>query len=324
MNRTIAAVSGEVVQISGQAVETSGAWHEVHIMSGAAMTVTGAVTAAVSGQTVWVSGGQIGAIVSGTVVTSVSGQPVTLVSGALNSAGITAATWSGLVLTSGVWIASGIGVVTTQFSGAFVSALVSGTVTTSVSGQPQAFVSGAFNSAGITAATWSGLILTSGVWIASGVGVVAAQTSGAWVNALVSGTVTASFASGAYLASGLYIASGIGVVTTQFSGAWVNALVSGTVAASFAAGTALRVGGVQVVWQSAQIIANSNVVIKTLTVRAVPRNSGDIYIGDSSINSGIGLMLSPGDGTDISIDNLNKVYGIAQLSGDKVSYLGVT
>jgi len=39
--------------------------------------------------------------------------------------------------------------------------------------------------------------------------------------------------------------------------------------------------------------------------------------------SGYGLQLAPGDALSIDINNLNKIRVFAQISGDKVSYLGI-
>jgi hypothetical protein len=190
-----------------------------------------------------------------------------------------------LVIASGVWIASGIGVVATVSVGSGLY-LASGLYVMAdiYSGGPIVLVSGFANSTGITFATWSGLVLTSGIWIASGRGVVATISgnpvnvvSGAFNSAgitaapwsgqyLASGiwfasgigviTATAPAASGAYLASGLYIASGIGVITTTSpaasgaylaSGLFVNAIVSGTVTT--------KVSGENVVITSGNVLA---------------------------------------------------------------------
>ncbi len=65
------------------------------------------------------------------------------------------------------------------------------------------------------------------------------------------------------------------------------------------------------------------------TVRAPTWNSGDIYLGGSNLAagyrpySGVGMQLEPGDAQSMDIDNFNRIYAFAAISGDEVLVIGV-
>jgi len=67
--------------------------------------------------------------------------------------------------------------------------------------------------------------------------------------------------------------------------------------------------------------------IDSLTIKALSRNSGDIYIGGNKTGSmpysGFGLLLEPGEAINLDIHNLNAIRVYAAVSGDKVTYLGL-
>ena len=62
--------------------------------------------------------------------------------------------------------------------------------------------------------------------------------------------------------------------------------------------------------------------IHQVTIVAKINNSGNIYVGASGSSlSSNGLILTPGMGVQVLIDNLSKVYIDADNSGEGVSYL---
>ncbi|TEU00356.1 MAG: hypothetical protein E3J29_01935 [Dehalococcoidia bacterium] len=60
------------------------------------------------------------------------------------------------------------------------------------------------------------------------------------------------------------------------------------------------------------------------TIKALPGNSGNIYLGDSGVDSSNGHVLAPGDAFNVAIDNLNRFYIDADNDGEGVSYLVVS
>jgi hypothetical protein len=62
-----------------------------------------------------------------------------------------------------------------------------------------------------------------------------------------------------------------------------------------------------------------------VTLKALSRNSGDVFVGGSTHppSSGVGFILQPGEATSIDIDNMGQVRLCAQVSGDKITFMGV-
>lgn len=73
---------------------------------------------------------------------------------------------------------------------------------------------------------------------------------------------------------------------------------------------------------SEQPLSGSSVPIRQVIVQALSTNTGSVWVGDSSVTTGNGFELQPGQATGIEIDNLNKVYVDATTSGDKVCFIG--
>lgn len=65
----------------------------------------------------------------------------------------------------------------------------------------------------------------------------------------------------------------------------------------------------------------SAVLRGVVTVKALPTNTGLIYVGNSTVSAGNGHVLSPRESVPIEIDNLNRIYIDAQVNGEGVSYL---
>lgn len=63
--------------------------------------------------------------------------------------------------------------------------------------------------------------------------------------------------------------------------------------------------------------------VKAATVKALTDNSGYIYLGDSDVSTANGQELAAGEAQSADIDDTSRFYAIAQVSGDKISVLGV-
>ncbi len=88
-----------------------------------------------------------------------------------------------------------------------------------------------------------------------------------------------------------------------------NVLTSGSKAVE-TAGTAVVVGG--------------DVSVMSVTIKSVAGNTGEVYVGDSSVDDTIGFILDAGESVSMDIDNLNKIYIDAANDGDKISFIAVS
>ena len=71
---------------------------------------------------------------------------------------------------------------------------------------------------------------------------------------------------------------------------------------------------------TAEALASSTAV-KSVVIKALYSNTGKVYVGDSSVGSGNGFELEPGDAVGIEIDDLSKIYIDVEVSGEGVSYI---
>jgi hypothetical protein len=62
---------------------------------------------------------------------------------------------------------------------------------------------------------------------------------------------------------------------------------------------------------------------RSVTIRALATNAGDIYFGNELVDSGRGFPLAAGDCLDLAIDNLRRLYIDAANNGDGIAYLVV-
>jgi hypothetical protein len=176
--------------------------------------------------------------------------------------------------------------------------------------------------------------------------IVISKVSGEIVQ--VSGQIV-QVASGAYLASGIYVVT---AVTTNISGqvVWVASgeihVVSGQVVAKVS-GEVVNVSGETVVSKvSGEVVdirvparltsggifavgAQSGGVILTsgpcvsVTIKAMSKNSGNIHVGGWWLQSGQGFVLEPGEAVNVDVDNYGRVFLLAEISGDRVTFVGV-
>jgi len=58
-------------------------------------------------------------------------------------------------------------------------------------------------------------------------------------------------------------------------------------------------------------------------VKADQNNTGNVYVGDSSVSTTNGFKLSPGQAIEIEIDDASKIYVIADAADQKVYWFGV-
>ncbi len=71
------------------------------------------------------------------------------------------------------------------------------------------------------------------------------------------------------------------------------------------------------------LIINGTTQTDALIIKALFDNDGDVYVGDSSVDSTNGFPLSPGESVSITIDNeKDNVYIDSDNNGDGVAYIG--
>jgi len=152
---------------------------------------------------------------------------------------------------------------------------------------------------------------------------VVLQVSGAVV--LVSGQVVQVSGQHIYQESGAY-------VITSVSGDVLTVIQSGTLVVTASGDvyeprtpTAGRIRATLALPTASGGAALESGVVISITTKALSTNSGDIYLGFSTEPpySGYGFLLEPGENTSMDMDNFNKVRGVAEISGDKVSYYGI-
>jgi len=70
---------------------------------------------------------------------------------------------------------------------------------------------------------------------------------------------------------------------------------------------------------TASQLSATSISAKSVTIKSDSNNTGNIYIGfDSSVSSANGFQLEPGGGVDISIDDLSKIWLIADADNQKI------
>ena len=68
----------------------------------------------------------------------------------------------------------------------------------------------------------------------------------------------------------------------------------------------------------------ANVPCKGVSIKALSTNTGMIYLGPDGVEAATGYQLAAGESIDIAIDNLNRLYIDAAVTGEGVTYLAVT
>lgn len=92
------------------------------------------------------------------------------------------------------------------------------------------------------------------------------------------------------------------------------------VKASISGGTATSIASFQasVTTAGTRVQLASNACI-SLTIKAKPTNTGYIYVGDSSVSSSTGFILSASDSISYDVDNTDLIYIDSSVNGEGVS-----
>lgn len=284
--------SGTQVGLSGlQVITQSGVW----VIADVEVIVSSGLVVIVSGQPVAISGQPV-ALTSGTLISSIitvySGLFISQVPSSLSGQYVQISGQGILISGQTVVVASGLFV---QMSGQ--GALISGQTVVGasglyvqISGQGVTVASGLFVSQAVTS--------LSGQWVITQSGVQVYQPT-----ASLSGQYVVISGQGVTLGSGVaVVASGLAVILQSGLAVVVPTTVSGNV-------FVINTSGTQ--FPSSPGIRH---LVKLL-------NSSVVFIaGDASVNSGTGYLLAGDPMTDlgaqikVTVNNLNKLYGIAQTS----------
>lgn len=60
------------------------------------------------------------------------------------------------------------------------------------------------------------------------------------------------------------------------------------------------------------------------TIKALPANTDNIFLGDATVDASNGHVLAAGDAVNVAIDNLNRFWIDAAVNGEGVSWLVVS
>lgn len=63
---------------------------------------------------------------------------------------------------------------------------------------------------------------------------------------------------------------------------------------------------------------------RSVSIRALAANTGDVYLGGVFVNAGNGFPLAAGDAVNIAVDNTSRLWLDAAVNGEGVAYLAVT
>lgn len=95
--------------------------------------------------------------------------------------------------------------------------------------------------------------------------------------------------------------------------------ISGTV--GITQPTAISSGRTTVTTAGTRVQMASVALVAGATIKALPTNTGLIYVGNVGVTSANGFILSPRESVFVAADNLNRFYIDAQVNGEGVSYL---
>ena len=71
---------------------------------------------------------------------------------------------------------------------------------------------------------------------------------------------------------------------------------------------------------TAEVLATTT-TIRSVTIKALPGNTNNVYVGDSSVSSSNGFVLDAGESIDLDLDNLATIYLDVDTNGEGVSYV---
>jgi len=85
----------------------------------------------------------------------------------------------------------------------------------------------------------------------------------------------------------------------------------------------INYGQVTVGTTAVQLTSTSTPLNFGIVVKADPNNSGNVYVGDSSVSTSNGYLLTPGESISFEIDDVSKVYVVADTDNQKIYWIGV-
>jgi hypothetical protein len=90
--------------------------------------------------------------------------------------------------------------------------------------------------------------------------------------------------------------------------------------------TEVKTGSLRTVTGASGGVVLHSGAVKAVTLKALSQNAGDIFVGGATNlpYSGFGLLLSPGEAVNLDVDDFSRVYVFATVSGDIVSFAGVS
>jgi len=117
----------------------------------------------------------------------------------------------------------------------------------------------------------------------------------------------------------------------QASGQWINqaASLSGTIEVDVvnAVPNTIRPATTLPLTSNSGGIILTSAAVQGVVIKSIVTNSGDVYIGGAIAGvrpySNYGYLLSVGETVSMEIDQVGRLAAFAQVSGDKISYMGV-
>ena len=98
---------------------------------------------------------------------------------------------------------------------------------------------------------------------------------------------------------------------------------SGRLYVNLNAPTAIYNGRKNVTTAGTRAVLGTSQAILSITITAKLTNTGNIYVGNSSVTSSNGAILSAGDSLSLDTNDISNVYIDSDVSGEGVSYIAV-
>ena len=152
-------------------------------------------------------------------------------------------------------------------------------------------------------------------------------TNGAYVNVKTSVLPTGAATAAKQPALGAAGTASTDVITVQGIASMTALKVDGsavTQPVSIAAPTTIFNGKTTVTTAGTRVTLAASQAVRSVTIKALPTNTGIIYVGNSSVASTNGLQLSASESVSMDISNLNTVNLDSSVNGEGVTYLGVS
>ena len=72
---------------------------------------------------------------------------------------------------------------------------------------------------------------------------------------------------------------------------------------------------------TAEPLSSTSIPCRAIAIKAKSTNTGNIYVGDSSVSSSTGFILRGSESITLDIDDVSKVYIDADVDGEGVSFI---